>query len=117
MIINNVILKEKSINVNEFLPVSKMHVNMHRNNIMPGSVNDNIFNCVIENEVSLVDENNKELVTIKIAYLIVVELKDEKYSQNLSEAIYAPLKSMYMKSINDLLRDSNYPPLPLKISC
>ncbi len=118
MTVNNVILKEKNIKISEVLPTTpKMHVEMHRNNEMPTEVNDKIFNCIITLEVKLLDENEKELVYVKLSYLIIALLQDEKYSQDMSNKIFDHLFSMYIKSVNDLLRESNYPPLPLNIKC
>lgn len=116
MLINNVILKEKSILVNQDMPSAKMKIKTRRSNIMPDSVKDSIFQCLIKNELTLEDENEHKLVEINLSYLVVVELQEENYSKNMVDAIYEKIASMYNKTMNDLLKETLYPPIPLNIN-
>lgn len=79
-----------------------------------------IFICLKENgeiDLKLLYENEKELVSIRISYLIIVVLKNESYSKDMSGKVFNSLSSMYIKNINDLLREANYLPLPLNVEC
>lgn len=120
MLINGVTIKEKSIEVYEFMPSPKMQLNMNKTNLMPPKVEvSKDFNCVIKLEVKLKDESGKDLVCMKVSYLILAVLEDgEIYNQEkTADSLFNQLESMYIKSINDLIRETPFPPLPLHIKC
>ena len=118
MNIKNVLLKKKLIEIKEMMPRTNMHIDFHRENFMPESINGKRFDCIIELSLSIKDRENKDqnLVEIIVSFVIVVELeKKEKYSKRLSDSIYISIETLYQKTINDLLKEANYPPIPITI--
>lgn len=116
MFLSNILLKEKHITVNEPVPAQKMRIEMERSNAMPSEVKGEILNCVISLNVILKDESNRNVVEIKVSYLIIVKL-EEAYSKELADRIFTVLNSVYIQSVNDLLREASYPPIPFNIKC
>ena len=47
---------------------------------------------------------------------IIVKL-EEAYSKELADRIFTVLNSVYIQSVNDLLREASYPPIPFNIKC
>lgn len=120
MLINGTTLKEKSLCVESFMPVQNMHVKMDRVSSFPPKVeNEKDFNCSLEYSVKIQDDDKKTLVKIKVSYLILAQLeKDEEYNQELcADRMFNALKPMFVKSINDMLRETAFPALPLKVGC
>lgn len=118
MNIKNVLLKKKLIEIKEIMPRTNMHIDFHRENYMPDSINGKRFDCIIELSLSIKDRENKDknLVEIIISFVIVVELEEkEKYSKRLSNNIYNSIETLYQKTVNDLLKEANYPPIPITI--
>ena len=115
MKINNIILKERTIKVFDFPPDSKMNIETTRNNEMQTEVTDDYFPCTISFEIKLTDSDKKELVYIKISNIIIVEKGNEEYKKDIAESIFNSLKSMYLKTANDLLKEADYPPLPFNV--
>ena len=73
----------------------------------------------MEYSVKIQDDDKKTLVKIKVSYLILAQLeKDEEYNQELcADRMFNALKPMFVKSINDMLRETAFPALPLKVGC
>lgn len=118
MLIKGVTLKEKNIVVNSFMPTDKMPMKLDRVNSMPPEVNpETDFNCILEYNVKIQDEKGSVLVKIKIAYLILAKLDtNETYEQQkIADKLFNTLEPMYLKTINDLLRETSFPALPLNL--
>lgn len=120
MLINGTTLKEKSLCVESFMPAQNMHVKMDRVSSLPPKVeNEKDFNCSLECSVKIMDDDKKTLVKIKVSYVILAQLaKDEEYNQELcADKMFIALKPMFIKSVNDMLRETAFPALPLKVEC
>ena len=107
------------IEVNEIIPRTNMHIDFHRENYMPKSIaGKNKFDCIIELSLSIKDNENKNdiLAKIVVSFVIAVELGEkERYSMRLSDNIYNSIETLYQKTVNDLLKEANYPPIPITI--
>ena len=102
MNIKNIILKKKEIDIKEIIPKPNMRIDFHREDKMPEVATKKNFDCIIELSSSITDKDNKDSVLIKmvVSYIIFVELDEkEKYSRQLS----------------NLLKEANYPPIPITI--
>ncbi len=113
------ILKEKHITVNQFAPTHKMNVNMNRLNLMPETPNGNNLQCELRLNANVLDEYQQTLATLNVSYLIIAVMdQDDVYSQNeCANRIFSVLQSMYINSVNELLRETPFPPLPMNLSC
>lgn len=117
MLINNVLLKAKNIEVSEFAPQPKMKINMHRKNLMPAAPDGNRVQCQIDYSIIIQSESEKVLAAIKLSYLIMITLQDEVYEQTaVADKAFGALQAMFIKAANDLLRETNYPLLPIAIT-
>lgn len=120
MIINNLVFKEKKLTLEQKGPLGKPSIAVHKNFIMPetDSINASIFNCEINIEIQLKNENGESILTAITSYIVVVQLEDnESYSKEFGEKIYDKLRPIYIKDINELLREVNMPNLPYNIKC
>ena len=121
MIINSIILKEKNITVNQFIPAPKMHVSMSRLNMMPAKPKDNNLQCELKLTITIEDDagDKKILSTINLSYVIIALLddKDDYEQEKYADKLFNVLQPMYLSEANKLLRESPFPPLPLNIKC
>lgn len=118
MLIKGTTLKEKKIIVNTFNPEKIMHINVDRVNSMPPSVQKKSdFNCILEYSVKITNDAKINLVEMKIAYLILVQIEeDEEYNQeNIGDKLFTSLEPMYIKAINDMLKETAFPAVPLNL--
>lgn len=120
MVIKNFIMKEKHFVMNNFPPSPQMAVKVNRMNIMPPEVLNNEFQCVIKVSFNLEDEQQRLLVTIDVAYIInvIMNEKDGVYEQDaFANRIFNVLQGVYVKTANDMLRETPFPPLPANFEC
>lgn len=118
MLIKGATLKEKKIRVDVFMPMPKMHIKINRVNSMPDVVISNAeFNCVLEYSVIIKDKKNTSLVETKVSFLILAILdENESYEQKqIADRIFRALEPMFLKAVNDMLRETSFPPLPLNV--
>ena len=94
-----------------------MHIDFHREDYMPEADIENHFDCVIELSLSIKDGEKKDiLVEMVVSFVVFVELEEkEKYSRQLSNKVYNAIEILYQKTVNDLLKEANYPPVPITI--
>ena len=118
MIVKGITLKEKNIEVNTFMPPGKLKVNLNRMNYMPETVSNNELRCEIKVNVSLDDAENS-VVKMVLSYVVFAQVEvGEIYSQqDFADRIFGAIQGIYMKEINDLLRETPFPPLPLNLKC
>ncbi|MCR5494362.1 MAG: hypothetical protein K6F15_01885 [Treponema sp.] len=122
MIINGLILKEKNISVNQYVPAPKMHISMNRLNMMPLTPNEKNLQCELKLNISIEDEVNKSnvLANITLSYIVLAVLEDgdNDYEQDkYANRLFAALQPMYISEANKLMRESPFPPIPMNIKC
>ncbi len=117
MKIRNILLKKKIINIKEIKSRPNMHIDFHREDYMPEGPIERHFDCVIELSLSIKDSKKKDtLIEMVVSFVVLVELEEkERYSKQLSGNIYNSIETLYQKTINDLLKEANYPPIPITI--
>ncbi len=117
MIINNIFLKSKNIEVSEFMPTPKMKINMHRKNLMPTAPTGDRVQCQIDQNILIQTENEKILAAVKLSYIIMITLQDEEYDQTaIADKAFSAVQAMILKDANSLIRETNYPLLPITIT-
>ncbi len=118
MIVKGITLKEKNIEVNAFMPPKKLKVNLNRMNYMPETVPNNELRCEIKVNISLDDDENS-VVKMVLSYVVFAQVEvGEIYSQqDFADRIFGVIQGIYMKEVNDLLKETPYPPLPLNLKC
>ena len=113
------LLKEKHITVNQFAPAPKLQINMSRLNLMPEAPNGNNLQCELRLNANLIDSFQQTLATLNVSYLVIAAMEEgEVYEQTpCADRIFSVLQSMFIASINELLRETPFPPIPLNLSC
>ena len=116
MKIDHIITKEKSISRNDLQPISKLHMKVNRINLMPPPA-DNLdkFSCVIEVDLNIENEEQKNIASARLAYFIFASLESgETYDQDASaNEIFRQTYLLYWQDFNSMLKDVNLPPLPV----
>lgn len=118
MIINNLVFKERKLTLGQNGPAHKLSLDAHKSFIMPEpeNMNDKMFNCEIKLEVIFKDETNHEVLSALTSYLVIIQLEDnEQYKKETGELIYEKIRPIYIKDINDLLKEINMPGIPYNI--
>lgn len=113
MIIDNIILKEKSISRENLQPVKHLGIKFNRMNYMPASAEDK-FSCVIEISVVVTDENNNGVASAKIAFFIFASLNGDVFEQSpTADGLFEMAKFAYWQELNRLFHEVNLPPVPV----
>lgn len=113
MKILSISLKEKSVKVEKVTNFSTLSAEIKRNNLMPITLDNNTLNCIIELEVTIKNEKKENLLISKIAYIVSVKEISNYEQSNTADEIFEKLYYMYCDAINNLLKDVNFPPIPL----
>ncbi len=119
MLIKGVTLKNKSIAVESFMPIQQMHIKIDRISSFPPNVESEVdFNCELEYNVKIQDDEKKTLVKLQLTYYIMAQIaKDETYKQEkCADKMFNALEPLFVRAVNDMLKDTSYPALPLKMS-
>jgi len=120
MTINTVLLKEKDIIINQFVPATKMQIAMNRLNMMPEKPNENNLQCELKLTITIEDEEKKKLAEVSIGFVVVAILNETDGIYNQSEfadRLFNVLQPMYIAEANNLLLQSRFPPIPMNIKC
>ncbi|MCR5218438.1 hypothetical protein [Treponema sp.] len=116
MKIDHIIIKEKSISRDNLQPVKNLHMKVNRINLMPPPAAEmDKFNCVIEVDLNIDNEEQKNVASARLSYFIFVTLDEgESYDQDsTANGIFALTNLLYWHDFNAMLKDVNLPPLPL----
>lgn len=116
MKIDHIIVKEKSISRNDLQPVKNLHMKVNRINLMPPpAASLDKFSCVIEVDLNIDNEEEKNVASARLAYFIFVSLEQEElYEQDpCANKIFELTHLLYWSDFNAMLKEVNLPPLPL----
>lgn len=119
MKINTVLLKDKSISINQLKPTQNLHINMNRLNLMPNTIQGKNLQCELHLNINIENEDKKLLANIGISYIVIAILdEDDVYEQNeIADRLYKVLQSMFIYAANNLLQETPLPPIPINITC
>lgn len=118
MTIKGILQKEKSISVNQFMS-ARMRIAMNRTNLMPENISGSNLQCEIRLNIIISGENSQELAVIKLSNIVVAVLDDDDVydKEECAERLFKALNINYICAANELLKESQFPPLPLDIQC
>lgn len=119
MTVTTTILKEKNVEIHQFIPAPKMQVKMNRINVMPDNPADNTIQCEIKLTVNILDEEKKDLASVHLNYIVIamLEQNDKYIKEDCANRLFNVLQPMYVSEVNNLLRESPFPPIPLNVNC
>ncbi len=115
MKIISISLKEKSVKIEKVTNFNTLTAEIKRNNLMPITLDNDTLNCIIELDVTIKNEKKENLLISKIAYIVSVKDISNYEQNNTADEIFEKLYYMYYDTINNLLQEVNFPPIPLTV--